>query len=129
MALIEIPALGNVRLLSLLLILYIRAYTLVDFVFQFSRPVDLGLVQGHKDIYSCCHKTYFLPLGCWARIYMISIHPHYSAWNIIFPGTAFSSEMKRLSKAVQRPLPPVPSPHFPCSLLTLSSLATSSVSL
>lgn len=46
-----------------------------------------------------------------------------------FPGTAFSSEMKRLSKAVQQPLPPVPSPHFPCSLLTLSSLATLSVSL
>lgn len=61
MALIEIPALGNVRLLSLLLILYIRAYTLVDFVFQFSRPVDLGLVQGHKDIIHVVTRLTFFP--------------------------------------------------------------------
>ena len=42
------PALGNVRLLSLLLILYIRLYTLVGFVFKFSRPADLGLVHAHR---------------------------------------------------------------------------------
>ena len=51
MALTVIPALGNVHLLSLLLALYVRAYTLVDFVFQFSRLVDLGLVPGHKDVF------------------------------------------------------------------------------
>ena len=38
------PALGNVHLFSLLLILYIRLYTLVDFVFKFFRPVHVGLV-------------------------------------------------------------------------------------
>ena len=41
------PASRNVHLLSLLLILYIRVYTLVDFVFKFSRHANLGLVRAH----------------------------------------------------------------------------------
>lgn len=64
MAPIEIAASKKLLvLLSLLLILCVRAYTLVDFVFKYPRRVALELVPGHKDIYSCYHETYFDPLG------------------------------------------------------------------
>lgn len=54
MARTEIAALKKLLfLLSLLLILCVRAYTLVDFVFKYPRRVALELVPGHKAIYSC----------------------------------------------------------------------------
>lgn len=69
MAPIEDPALGNVYLLSSLLILSIRAYPLVDFVFKFSGPADLGLVPGHKDVFiQVVTKLNLLPLGCCSGI-------------------------------------------------------------
>lgn len=46
MAPTEIPALKKLPLLlSLLLILCVRAYTLVDFVFKYPRPTDLDWYQ------------------------------------------------------------------------------------
>lgn len=54
MAPTEIAALKKLlSLLSLLLILCVRAYTLVDFVFKCPRRVALELVPGHKATYSC----------------------------------------------------------------------------
>lgn len=95
MAPTETPALKKLPLLlSWLLILCVRTYTLIDFVFKYPRPMDLDWYQV-TQIYLFMSQDLFSSL----RIYMISSHTHRSAWNIIFLEQLFPPRWRDLVKS------------------------------